>query len=640
MQKEITHFWKYRERGNVLDSSWFHHMRRPRVEQKTLPSTGVSALSTVRFGEFELDLRAAELRKNGLRIRLQEQPFQILVELLYRPGQVVLREEIRKKLWPNNTVVEFDHSINAAVKRLRDALQDSAGKPRYVETLARRGYRFVAPVSLGDEKPTEPGVAASVRTRSPNGERAAGALQHKNTSVAVLPFTNLSGDSENEYFSDGLAEELINELGHVSGLKVVARTSAFAFKGKQQDIRSIARALGVTNIVEGGVRRAGTRVRITAQLIAAADGTHLWSERYDREMVDIFAVQDEIARAIATALRLHLAGTFRRYVPRLPAYEAYLKARHCLAAFTRESLPLSRDFFEQAVAAEPGFAEAQSGLAMALVSLPLPGITAAQIAMPLARNAAVRALDIDPTSQEAQAVLGMVAALYDFDWSEAQRRFQLAMAREPIAPYVRWYYSFSYLLPMGRAQESMHECMRGMEDDPLNFIGGFHYAGALLAAGNAEAAEAYIQQLSELHLGLYQPYYLLALSQAVRGLHQEALMAAEKAYSLAPWSTTTRGLLGGILRRGGETMRANALHDELFSIDRHGAPMGLLLFHLACSDTERAVHWAEKALDERDTRMILFMGLMRAFQPNTLRSDNRWSAIARTLGIPLSVSAD
>lgn len=619
-------------------SSWSPPMRRPRFEQQTLPAIGASALSTVHFGEFQLDLRAAELRKNGLRIRLPEQPFQILVELLDRPGQVVLREEIRKKLWPNNTVVEFDHSINAAVKRLRDALQDSAGKPRYVETVARRGYRFVAPVSLGDGQPSDPGVAASVRAKSTSTEKAASASHHKKTSVAVLPFTNLSGDSENEYFSDGLAEELINELGHVPGLKVVARTSAFKFKGKQQDIRSIAHALGVANIVEGGVRRAGARVRITVQLIAATDGTHLWSERYDREMVDIFAVQDEIARAIATALRLHLAGTFRRYIPRLPAYEAYLKARHCLAAFTRESLPLSRDFFEQAVASDPGFAEAQSGLAMALVSLPLPGITAAHIAMPLARNAAIRALDIDPTSQEARAVLGMVGALYEFGWSEAQRQFKLAMAQDPVAPYVRWYYSFSYLLPMGRAQESVHECMRGMEDDPLNFMGGFHYSGALLAAGNAKTGEAYLQQLSQIHLGLYQPYYLLALSQAIRGLHEKALRAAEKAYGLAPWSTTTRGLLGGILRRTGETIRADELHKELLPSDQYGAPMGLLLFHLACSETEAAAHWAKRALDQRDTRMIFLMGLMRAFQSNILRSDNRWSGIAHTLGIPLSIS--
>jgi TolB-like protein len=478
---------------------------------------------------------------------------------------------------------------------------------------------------------------------SPEPEKASqpalGELQ-RNPSIAVLPFTNTSGDPDSEYFSDGLAEEIINELAQVPGLKVMARTSAFAFKGKQEDIRNIASALGVAHIVQGNVRRASARVRITAQLIAASDGCHLWSERYDREIADIFAVQDEIAQAIATALRVHLTGTSRQYIPRLPAYDAYLKARHCLAAFTRESLLRSKDFFEQAIAMDAGFALAHSGLAMALVTLVLPGITSAHTTMPLAHAAAKRALDLDPGSQEAHAVLGMVAALYDHDWNEAERRFRLAMPREPVPAYARWYYSFSYLLPMGRARESVRQCMLGLQGDPLNFMGGFHYAGALLAGGNAEAGEAHLRQLSELHSNLYQPYYLLSLSQVVRGLHKEALAAAEKAYSLAPWSTTTRGLLGGILRCTGEINRANELHDELIPGDQYGAAMGLLLFHVGCSEVGQAAGWARRAIEQRDTRMILFMGLMRAFWPNILRSDRRWSAIVRTLGIPSAILND
>jgi TolB-like protein len=606
------------------------------------PRTGQvgPASSVVRFGPYELDLRSAELRKNHLKIRLQEQPFQILVELLERPGQVVLREEIRNKLWPNNTVVEFDHSINAAVKRLRDALQDSAESPRYIETLARRGYRFIAAMSREAEKASQPGVAPIAPTAATIVQGATWQQPQQSASIAVLPFANTSGDTENEYFSDGLAEEIINELAHVPGLKVVARTSAFAFKGRQEDIRNIAHTLGVANIVEGSVRRAGTRVRITAQLIAANDGTHLWSERYDREMADIFAVQDEIAQAIAAALRVQLAGTFRQYIPRLPAYETYLKARHCLAAFTRESLPQSRDFYEQAIALDAGFAPAHSGLAMALVSLVLPGITSAHIAMPLARAAAKTALDIDPASQEAHAVLGMVAALYELDWKEAERRFLLAVADEPVSPYVRWYYSFAYLLPIGRTQESVRECIRGMEDDPLNFIGGFHYAGALLAAGNTDAGEAYLRQLHELHLSLYQPYYLLALSQAVQEKYKEALAVAERAYSLAPWSTTTRGVLAGLLRYTGEANRANQLHDELLPGDHFGEAMGLTLFHVGCGEMANAAEWAERAVEQRDTRMILLMGLMRASRPNIVRLDRRWSAIASTLGIPPSVLDD
>ena len=607
----------------------------PSAEQNSPLSRGASAPSTLHFGEFELDLRAAELRKGNQRVRLQEQPFQILVQLLEHPGEVVLREEIRKKLWPGDTVVEFDHSINAAVKRLRDALQDSAESPQFIETVARRGYRFIGSVSRQPESSlTRPVPAAMMEETSARGPL------RRNASIAVLPFVNIGGDVDNEYFSDGLAEELINELTHVPGLKVVARTSAFAFKGKQQDIRNIAQALGVENVLEGSVRKAGARVRISAQLIAAKDGTHLWSERYDREMTDIFVVQDEIAQAIVTALRIHLGDRSRQYIPRLPAYEAYLKARYCLAGFTRESLPQSREFYEQAIALDAGFAPAHTGRAQALVSLVLLGVTPAHIAMPLAREAANMALAIDPALQDAHAILGMVAALYDFAWNEAERRFQLAVAREAVPPYVRWYYSFAYLLPMGRTLESERQCSLGMEDDPLNFIGGFHYAGALLAGGHTDAGQAYLRQLSELHVSLYQPYYLLALSEAIRGKHREGLTAAETAHSMAPWSTTTSGLLGGLLRHTGEANRANQLHDELLAGDEYGAAMGLALFHEGCSETAQAAEWAARAVEQRDTRMILFMGLLRASQPNMVASDPRWSSIARTMGIPFSVHDD
>lgn len=278
-------------------------MQRPHREQKSESGRGATARFTVRFGDFELDLRAAELRKHGHNIRLQEQPFQILLELLEHPGEVVSRDEIRKKLWPNNTVVEFEHSINAAVKRLRDSLQDSAESPRYIETLARRGYRLIAPVAREPEKACRPDLVPFATAAARLAEGVSGGQPQQAASIAVLPFANTSSDPESEYFSDGLAEEIINELAHVPGLKVIARTSAFVFKGKREDIRNIASALGVANVVEGSVRRAGARVRITAQLISAADGTHLWSERYDREIADIFAVQDEIAQAIATALR-------------------------------------------------------------------------------------------------------------------------------------------------------------------------------------------------------------------------------------------------------------------------------------------------------------------------------------------------
>lgn len=592
----------------------------------------------IRFGPFELNVRLAELRNGGTRVRLPEQPFNILLMLLERQGDLVSRGEIRDRLWPGATVVEFDHSINAAVKRLRNVLLDSADQPRYIETLPRRGYRFIAAVDPQSSPILEASkVSVSQEVSLSGGSAGPGALR---ASIAVLPFKNISGDSDNEYFADGLAEELINELANVPGLKVVARSSSFAFKGRQEDIRTIAHTLGVANIVEGSVRRVEGRLRIGARLIAADDGIHLWSERYDREMADIFAVQDELARAIATALRVQLAGTFSRYVPRLAAYETYLKARYYLAEFTRESLVRSRELFQETVTSDAGYAAAYSGLAMSLVSLALPGIAAARTVLPLARAAAIRALGIDAASQEGQAVLGIVAALHDFDWKEAERRFQLAVARGPVAPYVRWYYSYTYLVPMGRIRESVSECMLGIENDPLNFMGGFHYAGALLAEGNAKAGEAYLGQLSELHSSLYQPYYMLALSQAIRGLHKEALKSAEKAYSLAGWSTTTKGLFGGLLRRAGESNRADELYRELLPGDRIGTEMGLTLFHIGCSEMDRAAEWAEKAVEGGDTRMILVITFVRAFRSDILRSDVRWAAILHRLGIPPEISSD
>ncbi|HYM13697.1 MAG TPA: winged helix-turn-helix domain-containing protein [Bryobacterales bacterium] len=582
----------------------------------------------MRFGPFELDLRAGELRKEGRRIRLQEQPFQILRMLLQSPGDVVLREEIRNQLWPPDIVVEFEHSINAAVKRLRAALRDSADKPRYIETMARRGYRFICPVEAPDGKPAE------AADRRPASAPASAILT---PSIAVLPFADMSGDKENEYFSDGLAEEIINKLTRVPGLKVIARTSAFAFKGKHEDIRKIAEVLGVASVLEGSVRRSGSRVRVVAQLITAVDGSHLWSERYDREMADIFAIQDEIAQAIASALQIQLSAISSPYTPRLPAYEAYLKARHCMAAFTRESLLRSRDFCERAIALDAGFAPAHSGLAASFVLSVLPGLSPARTSLPLARAAAQKALDLEPASPEAHAVLGMVAALYEIDWVEAKRCFRLAVAREPVPPYVRWHYGFAYLVPMGRTRECIEQCMRGLQDDPLNFVGGFTYAGGLLAGGSEEAGEAELRELSELHPNLYQPFYLLALSLALRGLHAEALAAAENAYSRAAWHTGATGLFAGALARAGKKRCAEELLQKLLPGDQYGTPLGLLLYHLMCSEMDRAADWAAKVFEERDPRLIFVIALLRTPSRNILLSNRKWSALAGALHVPLEV---
>ena len=573
--------------------------------------SSIAAARTIRFGPFDLDVRAAELRKGASRIRLPDQPFQVLLMLLERPGEVILREEIRRRLWPASTTVEFDHSINTAVRRLRDALCESASRPRYVETIPRRGYRFIGQVT----PIADPAVLAAT------------------PAIAVLPFANLSDEKENEYFSDGLAEEIINHLTRASGLKVIARTSAFAFKGKQEDVRHIARTLGVSHVLEGSVRRSGSRVRVIAQLIAATDGGHLWSERYDRELADIFAIQDEIAQAISSALQVRFSAGARQHTPPLPAYEAYLKARYCVASFTRQSLLRGKDFFERAIALDPEFVEARSGLAAAILSSVLPGLSPAREAMPLARAAAQSALNIDPGASEAHAMLGMIASLYDLDGEEAERQFELALKREPIPSDVRFYRSMQLLL-RGQPRESAEQGLRGLKDDPLSFLGRFHRSAALLAAGNVVAGESELQELCALHPHLYQPFYLLGISQSLRGLHSEARATAETAYSLAAWNTGTTGLFAGALRQTGESGRAQELLGTLLPADRYGTPLGLMIYCLMCSENDQAANWAWKVLEQRDPRLVFPISLLRSPSHASLRLNENWSAVAARLGIP------
>src|SRR5229473_1814955 len=306
-----------------------------------------AAPGTVRFGSFELDFKASELRKQGAKVKLQEQPFQILQVLVQRPGEIVTREELQQKIWPSDTFVDFDHGLYNAIKRLREALGDSADTPRFVETLSRRGYRFVGKIECD---------APQMR------------------SLAVLPLENLSRDPEQEYFAEGMTEALITALAKIGELRVVSRTSAMLYKGVHKPLREIARELEADAIVEGTVLRAGRRVRITAQLIDAAKEGHLWAESYERDLRDVLALQSEIAQAIARVIRVKLApidqARFLNANPVDPeAYEAYLKGRYHWNRRSAEGLAKAIEYFRQAIANDPTYAAAYSGLADCLSHL-------------------------------------------------------------------------------------------------------------------------------------------------------------------------------------------------------------------------------------------------------------------------------
>jgi serine/threonine-protein kinase len=454
-------------------------------------------------------------------------------------------------------------------------------------------------------------------------------------SIAVLPFANMSADKENEYFSDGLTEEIINALAHVPGLKVTARTSAFAFRGKELDIRKIAQALDVRTILEGSVRRAGNRIRVTAQLINAVDGYHLWSERFDREIADVFAIQDEIAQAISGALQVKLSGksmAVRRYTPKLPAYEAYLKALYYMQKPTPHSMARAEECFEEAILLDPEFALAHSAFGNHFALLAIYGLLPAHEAMPRARIEARKALDIEPSLPEANALLGLVAALYDYDWSEAERHFKLAMASESVSAQVRHYYGFHYLFTIGRYEEAVEQQKRARKEDPLNLRDRASLAPALRAVGRGGEALIELHSILQLDENFWLTYFLMGIIHASQGNIADAAAYAEKAYSLAPWMTVNIGLLAAVLKRTGDVDRSAELLQKLLPGDTYGAPLGLAHFYLYCEDVDQAIYWAEKAIEQRQPAVLFFLNT----HAQLLRSSPRWLNLARLLNLPQS----
>jgi len=431
----------------------------------------------------------------------------------------------------------------------------------------------------------------------------------------------MSPGKDSEYFSDGLAEEIINALAQGPDLKVIARTSVFAFKGQNTDVRRIAEALGVSSILEGSVRKAGNRIRVTAQLITAADGSHLWSQRYDRELEDVFAVQDEIAAAIAGALQVKLSHVPRRHTPLVAAYEAFLKGRHYWARLTPESLARSRECYERAVALDPQFALARNALAEHYFALSVNGLMPASEAMSRVRKGALAALEIDPSLSEPHAILGIVAGTYDRDWDEAARHFRLAMAREPVVPYVRWLRG-ELLVQMDRFREAA----QAMEqEDPLHLLCRVGLASCLYAEGKIAEAFEQLRQVMEIDESNHYPYWYLSVMQALQGMVTEALASSERAYSRAPCDNLIVGLRAGMLARTGDSSGAEALLGQLRSA-AYGASTGWAAYYIVQLETDQTVEWLAKAIEERDPRIYTFL--------HCLRSSTHWPKLAKMMNLP------
>lgn len=571
-----------------------------------------SSQGIVRFADFDLDLRAGELRKRGIRVKLQIQPFQVLQTLLERAGEVVTREELQKRIWAADTFVDFDQGLNNAVKKLREALGDDAEKPRFIETLSKRGYRFIAPLEqLGNE----------VRTAA---QPAAVAVD----SIVVLPLTNLSTDPENEFFADGITEEIINALAQIEQLHVVARSSAFAFKGKYIDPRIVGEQLNARTVLEGSVRRAENRLRITVQLVKATDGYHLWSERYDREMKDIFDIQDEIARSIADRLKVTLEGARQKPLVKvgtrnLEAYQLYLKGRALL--YKRGSaIQRSVECCQEAVKLDPDYALAWAGLADSYTVLGYYGLVRPEASMPKAIEAARRAVALDASLSEAHNALAIASLMGSWDKAEAEREFLRALELNPRYVQARDWYALFYLqMAVGRVEEGIAQAKLAVEADPLS-----GYANAILGhtlnyAGNHGEAERTMRHAMKLDSDSFIAAWGLQAVLHSDGRFEEAVAIGELALAMSgrhPWAMAS---LATVFADWGKTADAAALYAELVARARRGyvqcSQLAIAAAAAGCED--ETIRHARESFDIRDPMCPVFFS-------------KRWSQSGRLRAYP------
>jgi TolB-like protein/DNA-binding winged helix-turn-helix (wHTH) protein/Tfp pilus assembly protein PilF len=629
----------------------------------------------LRFGVFEVDLRAGELRKHGMRVRLQEQPFQVLAILLTHPGEVVAREELRKKLWPSDTFVDFDHGLNKAINKIRDALADSAESPRFVETVARRGYRFLAEVRVADATPVQgPGIAnqrlpdanvpnlPSLAAEPPSRRHsmfglkmtivaalalmsilAAWMLGFRSRpstlirSLAVLPLESLSADASQDYFADGMTDELTTDLGQISALRVISRTSAMAYKRARKPLPQIARELNVDAVVEGTVLRSGNRVRITAQLIEASDDKHLWAKSYEGELRDTLALQNTVARAIADQVRIsltpHEQSILKTGRPVNPeAYEAYLRGRYFWNKRTGEGVKKAIEYFDEAIQRDPGYGQAYAGLAdsYALLGNSDFAVLSPRDAYPKAKAAATRALELDSSLGEAHTSLAFCLGVFEWNWDAAEKEYLRAIALNPgYATAHQWY--ALHLSVLGRFDEAVAELRKAVSLDPLSLIISADLADVLFAAHRYDESMQQSRKTIDMDPNFAIAHYELGQALAQKKMYNEAISELQKANNLSGGNTTCLTGLAYAYAASGSADEAVRLLNELKGRPNHRSYYAAheALIYASLAQNDQAMALLEEAYKQRFDALAL---QSPAFDP--LRSDPRFRDLVRRIGLP------
>jgi TolB-like protein/DNA-binding winged helix-turn-helix (wHTH) protein/Tfp pilus assembly protein PilF len=613
----------------------------------------------IRFGAFEVDLRSGELRKKGFRIRLQEQPFQVLTTLLEHPGEVISREELRERVWPSGTYIDFENGLNKAMSKLREALGDSADAPLFIETLPRRGYRFIAPIAVAQPTDDASGMtrrkhwwigAASaftifliaavlllIRVRTTRTVQAP--ARQRIESVAVLPLENLSGDPSQDYFADGMTEALIGDLGSIGTVRVISRTSTARYKRTKKVVPDIARELNVDAVVEGTVVRSGDRVRVTARLVRAAPERELWSGSYEREMRDILVLQTDVARAITYQIGANLSPGGQIRVSRVnrqvnpEAYDAFLKARFEAGNWSEVAQARSVEYLESAVRNDPNYADAWSELSQVYANMGVFGWWPNEIARSRAEQAARRALQLDDTRPTAHVTLALLRDR-EWDWPSATKEYEQALAADPNNADAHQTYGY-HLAILGRSDEAVAEMKRALMLDPYAGNKRNSLGAALYWAGRYDEALQQFRQTPDPDVNSYERHRRMAEMYEHKGLEKEAIAELLRALRIVGRTDTAASIETEYRSAGYVQAKKTFL---LVDIDnaRNGKHQRGYLFRIATDyallgETQKTLEWLEKAFAEHDEHVMFLKASDRL---RSLHFNIRFQDLVRRMGLP------
>jgi TolB-like protein/DNA-binding winged helix-turn-helix (wHTH) protein len=626
---------------------------------------------SIRFGEdFEFDVGACRLRRGHRVLKLERIPMEVLAVLVEQRGQLVSREHIVERIWGKDVFLDTDNSINGAIRKVRQVLKDNPEEPRFIQTVTGRGYRFIAPVtdpevqklvvvpqpqpSVAEALPAKParskrwavfalsivlivGMGAYLWSRSRTRPLAAnGRLM-----LAVLPFENLTGDPSQDYFSDGMTEEMISQLGDLDPqhLGVIARTSVMHYKHSQEPLNQIGRALSVQYVLEGSVRRDSNRVRIAAQLIQTREQTHLWTREYDRELSDVFALQGEIAREIADQIQLTLGHLHEPTVvsgqpavsaKAFQAYDLYLKGRYFWNKRTPQGLQQAIAYFQQAIDDDPEYGRGYAGLAESYALMGgYTGLPPKEF-MPKARAAARRALEIDEQLPEAHTALAIIAQNYDWDWPTAEKEYRRAIQLNPnYATGHHWY--AECLALQGRFGEAFPEMESARQLDPLSLIIAADYGAILYFSRQYDRAFERFRGVLDMEPN-FPRAHMLVWAYTQKGLFADALADAEALRQRDPSQPWYWAMIAYASGRSGDQARAKLALQQLRQLERQRAldPLSLVIAYIGVGDNDKALEWLRKAHAEHSSS-ITALKVDPIYDP--LRSDPRFQELIRAVGL-------